>query len=148
MSTEDDTRSHLIESLKKRGTQARIAEALGVTAATVKRWNDGEIIPPPMIKLLRLYFFGELPFELVREPRELSSVLEFSPDEWRIIEILARREGQTPTLWIRSQIRGYLNHNPRAIEARRDSIYALDPIESSMVAEDTPQYGGKPLPPL
>lgn len=115
-SPEESTRQHLIEALETRGTQARISEALEVSPATVKRWADGEGIPAAMVKLLRLYFFGEIPFELVHPRQDLSSVLRFTEQEWKMIEILATRKGIEAKDWIRSQVLDYLAF----LEARQE----------------------------
>ena len=108
MSIEDQTRTLLIETLKTRGQQARIAESLEVSPTTVMRWKDGEGIPAPMVKLLRLYLLGEIPFEMVHPRQDLTSVLKFTPGEWRIIETLALRAGVTAGEWIAGHVRNYL----------------------------------------
>lgn len=109
MSLEDETRTLLVETLKTRGQQARIAEALEVSATTVMRWKEGEGIPAPMVKLLRLYLLGEIPFEMVHPRQDLSSVLRFTAEEWKVIETLALRGGVTAAEWIAGQVRGYLS---------------------------------------
>jgi len=111
MTLEEQTRRDLVEALKVRGTQSRIADALGVAPTTVMRWKEGEGIPPPMVKLLRLYLFGEIPFDSVRTPDSpsLESVLDFTEDEYRIIGILARRAGMEPRQWIAVQVRAILS---------------------------------------
>ena len=108
MANENEIRKALVDACQERGKQAEIASAFDVHPSTVKRWIDGGDIPPPILKLLALYLFGEIPFTLVHPKQDLSSILEFEPDEWRIIEILATRAGQTPAQWIRSQILAYL----------------------------------------
>ena len=73
------------------------------------RWANGETaIPPAMQKLLRLYLFGEIPFNLIRDPRDVAALLEFTAEEWQAIVVLATRAGQEPRAWIRSQILAYL----------------------------------------
>ena len=109
MTSEEELQRELSKELEVRGAQTKISQAIGVNGSTVMRWSTGEIaIPPAMQKLLRLYLFGEIPFTLLRDPRDLESILEFSPEEWRIITILAARAGQEPKSWIRSQILAYL----------------------------------------
>ena len=111
MQSEEHIRRSLVKELKTRGAQKRISQALEVSATTVMRWGDGETIPASMQKLLRLYLFGEIPFSMLRDPDQASSLLEFSEDEWRLITILAARAGQEPRAWIRSQILAYLAYN-------------------------------------
>lgn len=113
MSDEQKIREALAEEIKTRGAQTKIAQAIGVTASTVQRWATGDVpIPPAMQKLLGLYLFGEIPFELARDPQDAMSLLEFTEAEWQIISILAARAGQTPKSWIRSQILAYLAYQP------------------------------------
>jgi hypothetical protein len=108
MTSEEEIREALIKELDTRGAQTRISQTLEVSATTVMRWGQGETIPPAMQKLLRLYLFGEIPFTLLRPTRDAASVLEFTPEEWQLITILASRAGQEPKAWIRSQILAYL----------------------------------------
>lgn len=145
MTEESKIREVLISACETRGKMAEIAAAFEVSPSTVKRWIEGGEIPPPMVKLLRLYLLGEIPFGLVHPRKEeLSSILEFEPDEWRIIEILATRAGQTPGQWIRSQILAYLAYSKDAQALRSDSAMArpkasyreLKVLPSARVAED------------
>jgi hypothetical protein len=105
---ESHTREVLTEACKARGKAAEIAAAFEVSPSTVKRWLDGGDIPPPMAKLLRLYLLGEIPFEMVHPKQDLTSVLKFTPGEWRIIETLALRGGVTAGEWIAGHVRNYL----------------------------------------
>lgn len=74
-------------------------------------------------KLLKLYFYNKMPFDMMRPPEELQDSLKFSGDEWRVMTVLATREGYINTQsWITSQIRGYL----RNIESINDLDETLD----------------------
>lgn len=105
MSEHSDIRETLAEACEQRGKQAEIAKAMEVHPSTVMRWKDGEGIPAPMVKLLRLYLLGEVPFEMVHPRQDLSSVLRFTAGEWKIIETLALRGGVTAGEWIADQVR-------------------------------------------
>lgn len=132
---ESHTREVLTEACKARGKAAEIAAAFEVSPSTVKRWLDGGEIPPPMVKLLRLYLLGEIPFEMVHPKQDLSSVLRFTAGEWTIIETLARRAGVTSAEWIADQVREYL----RFLDARQPVKYPSARDEKarlSMVAEE------------
>jgi transcriptional regulator with XRE-family HTH domain len=94
--------------------QSQIASDIGITRATIGRWMKGDRkISKSDTKLLRLYFFGEMPFDMISSQEDLSTQLRFTTGEWQIITILANREGfLTPRDWITSRIRGYLDNNP------------------------------------
>lgn len=101
----------LCQKLQIRGEQSKIALAIGVSKSTVKRWTEDKEITPAHSKLLALYFYGELPFEMLRPAEDLSTALKFTGTEWRVITTLATREGYTsPQAWITAQIRGYLRN--------------------------------------
>ena len=108
MTENSDIRETLAEACEQRGKQAEIAKAMEVHPSTVRRWIEVGEIPPPMVKLLRLYLLGEIPFEMVHPRQDLSSVLRFTADEWRVIETLALRGGITAGEWIRDHVRNYL----------------------------------------
>lgn len=124
--SEDEIRAALSRELEPWGAQTRIAQALEVNPTTVMRWATGETaIPPAMQKLLRLYLFGEMPFGLIRDPGDVSTLLEFTAEEWQAIVVLATRAGQEPRAWIRSQILAYLAY--RAAD-KTGSGAAPDPV--------------------
>lgn len=108
MSDEENTREVLKQACEQRGKASEIAKAFEVSPSTVKRWIEGEGIPPAMVKLLRLYLLGEIPFEMVHPRQDLTSVLKFTAGEWTIIETLARRGGVTAGEWIAGHVRNYL----------------------------------------
>lgn len=116
-------------------TQEGIAADLGIGRSTLTNWISGRRkISPSDEKLLRLYFYGEIPFDMIRDEAEtdLSSVLEFSASEWAVIELLSRRSGyHTPGEWIVANIREYL-----AFRETQDGAGEL-----SLVADDTGEYG-------
>lgn len=119
-------------------TQAELGAILGLEKHNVSKIESGKrAISPAEMKILRLYFFAEIPFDVIHQQNNLSSVLEFRTEEWRIIEILALRDGITPAKWIKAQILAYLDHNPRAQEARREAFPGLK------VADAGAAYGTK-----
>jgi transcriptional regulator with XRE-family HTH domain len=140
MTNEEELQGELLKQLEVRGAQTKIANAIGVNGSTVSRWASGDMaIPPAMQKLLRLYLFGEIPFTLLRPTRDAASVLEFTPEEWQLITILASRAGQEPKAWIRSQILAYLAYYK---EQATGSDEAPNPLQSlPRAAEDGAPYG-------
>lgn len=123
--------------------QSQIADDIGVTRATIGRWIKGERnISEPDSKLLRLYFYGEMPFEMLADATARSNQLRFTQSEWQIISILSKREGyHSPVDWITGKIRGYLDNNPTAQElSGRKLPYTLPDPKPSKVAEDEQTY--------
>lgn len=115
--------------------QTEVGEIIGLDGYHVSNIEKGRrAISPSEMKLLRLYFFGEIPFDLVHQEKPLGTILEFTEDEWKIIEILALRAGQKPPQWIRGQILAYLDHNPRAAEARKEAGHSKGVL--AVVARD------------
>ena len=142
MPQEDDIRKALREGLKKRGFQATIAQDLGVTATTIMRWDKGGEIPPPMLKLLDWYFFAVVPPRIAAPSTDLRGVLEFDEAEWRMITIMAARDGnKSPGKWIATRIRDYLALLRHDMGAQtREPITS---ISSLKVAEDPPKPPAK-----
>ena len=141
MTAEEELRESLVKELETRGAQTRISQALEVSATTIMRWAAGETMPAAMQKLLRLYLFGEIPFALVRDPRDAEKLLDFTPGEWQLITILAARAGQTQKQWIRSQILAYLafqGGNQTGSTAAPNPLYP--PL--AQVAEEGNEYRG------
>lgn len=133
MSQEEEVRQALREALKTRGFQTKLAEELGVTATTVMRWDKGGDIPPPMLKLLEWYFFAIVPPRLSRPTTDLRGVLEFDEAEWRMITIMAARDGnKEPGKWIASRIRDYLALQMAASDPARHAIAAVPDIEPAL----------------
>lgn len=145
MTNEQAIRQELLKASGNRGEFSKIAKALGVSPSTVTRWIPEGIIPPPMLKLLNLYFFEVMPFDIAQE-KLLNSVLDFTEDQYRVICILASRKGITPAVWIADQIRSYLAFNEEAkaetskivFERMARNASHLQILPDSKVAEDTP----------
>jgi DNA-binding MarR family transcriptional regulator len=145
---EQDIRAALEEAGKNRGEISRLAKALGIAPSTVTRWIAGGEIPPPMLKLLNLYFFDKMPFDITGESI-LNSMLDFTEDQWKVICVLAGRQGISPGTWIANQIRAYLAWDDEAkaerakLEAaRRASNAGLEHLqELQKVADDPAHYG-------
>jgi transcriptional regulator with XRE-family HTH domain len=112
------------ENLKKFRIQADLTQAdLGVLLG-LEKYHISHIeagrrqISPAEMKLLRLYFFGELP-ELTRNGEELTrGLLNFTDLEWKAICILALKAGTTPSVWIQRQIVSYLDYADLGKRAR------------------------------
>lgn len=99
--------------------QGAIGADLGFSKAKMTRLLKGADISESDAKLLRLYFYGEVPFGLMLEDKRPWEILEFTEDEWKIISILAKRSGgQSPEGWVVSQIRGFLDNHPLAQEVK------------------------------
>lgn len=113
MIDEQKIRKELLKASSTRGEVSRIAKALGISPSTVTRWIPDGIIPPPMLKLLNLYFFQVMPFK-GSSGQLLNNVLDFSDDQFKVIRNLAKRQDMTPAKWIAEQIRSYLAFNEMA----------------------------------
>jgi len=148
VTNEQAIRSELLKASKNRGEFSKIAKALGVSPSTVTRWIPSDdtpapVIPPPMLKLLNLYFFEIMPFDIARE-KLLGSVLDFTEDQYKVICVLATRQSSTPAKWISDKIRDYLVMNDAA-KAETSKIVAermarnathLQILPDSRVAEE------------
>lgn len=147
MTDEQKIRDQLAIAAKQRGETTRISTALGIAPSTVSRWITGGEIPPPMVKLLNLYFFDVMPFDIVSE-HLANSVLDFTEDQWKVICILAKRQGTSPGKWIADKIRWILAGDEQArtlqhaLEATRRTGHPAHLQELPKVAEDSPKYGG------
>ena len=150
MTDEQHIREALKTASQNRGEISRIAKALSISPSTVTRWIAAGEIPPPMLKLLNLYLFDKMPFDIAGE-KVLPSVLDFTEDQWKVICILAGRQGISPGKWIANQIRTILASDDEAraerekLEAaRRASNAGLSHLhELPKVAEDSTAYGSK-----
>lgn len=130
--------------------QDQVAEILGLSGYHISNIEKGRrALSPAEKSLLDLFFFGVIPFDIANE-KTMKGVLDFTTDQWRVIEILARRESTTPGKWIAAQVRAYLNFDEEArkeasrIIAERKAenssdLYAMDDI--AKVAEEPPSAG-------
>jgi DNA-binding MarR family transcriptional regulator len=117
-----------------------LADQLKVSPASVSRWLNGkQTIGNTDKALLRLLLWNEMPFSIVGIT-PLKNHLEFTPDQWRVIGILARREGITEAKWIGNRIRDYLTWDTAA-RAETNATPAL-------LVADSPDAPISPLQPL
>ncbi len=115
-------------------TQADLGVLLGLEKYHISHIEAGRRqISAAEMKLLRLYFFGELP-ELTRTAEELTrGLLNFTDLEWKAICILALKAGTTPSVWIQRQIVSYLDYSDMGQRAR----FTIDgPDHQSAMAKD------------
>lgn len=133
-------REELKARCDQRGGQSQVADDIGVGKSTVGRWLEGSEITPSHLKLLRLYFFGEIPFDDIRPTQDLSNVLKFTEKEWEIMNIIATRNGMTVGEWIASQIRDYLafRATQQAAEAQPANITKLQSKKPHLMAAAGP----------
>lgn len=118
MNPENQTISaeNLRQIRKNRGmNQTIVGEVIGLTAPQVSQIENGiRSLSPSEKSLLELFFFGTIPKGVAQVTRDIRSILEFTEDEWRVIEILAKRAGLPAEKWIASKIREYLTWNEEA----------------------------------
>ena len=127
------TPASLHEWMKKnRYRQAQIAQKLGTSATTVSRWLSGvHDIPSAEKKLLAYLMHGKLPFEPAHAAANTSNKLNFTAEEWRVIEILRRREGfENADSWIATKIRIYLAQVPDNIKEPHHPLHS-PPIKNA-----------------
>ncbi len=125
--------------------QADVGELIGIDGNHVSNIETGRrALAPSEKKLLDLYFFGVMPEGLVRAATDTRASLDLTEDEWRIIQILAARAGQTAEDWIRQRIQDYLGY----LEATQPPAENIEPFPKA--AEDpgtfkkSPPADGKP----
>lgn len=107
--------------------QSQIAGELGISSSAMSKWiNGSRKIDERGQKLLRLYFYGEIPFGQIADNRW--EVLSFTLQEAEAIRHFAQRLGITPEAWIVEQIRTILairkaeqalEPSPRAVASKR-----------------------------
>ena len=105
--------------LKNGLTQVALGELLGLKKIALTKIESGQrAISEPEQKLFRMLMFGELPFASI-ELEKKSSDLYFTPHEWDIVQMMARKNGYTDAkMWVVDRIRGYLRMNPESAEAQ------------------------------
>lgn len=94
-------------------TLEKLGDVLGgLPVDAVSRMETGKrAILPAEERLLRILVRRELPPEFLNRMQEglEPGVIPLAPEQWRIIEALARRGGQTPEGWVAAKVRCYLN---------------------------------------
>lgn len=109
---DDITPNELKALLSEKGMKQReVADILSLTQPMVSKiFNGLRSISPAEQKLLRLYFYGEIPFDMIRpEDKGYSSEFKFTEEEWHVMGIMATRCGFGDAgEWIVSRIRAEL----------------------------------------
>jgi DNA-binding MarR family transcriptional regulator len=143
MDTPEITPETLTKWLEENDKNAKwLADQLKVSAASVSRWLNGkQTIGNTDQALLRLLLWNQMPFAIVGIT-PLKNHLEFTPDQWRVIGILARREGITEAKWIGNRIRDYLTWDTAA----RAETNA--PQTTTLLVADAPDAPSSPSFPL
>lgn len=102
--------------------QEEVADLLGLQKHNISKIETGKrALSDSEKKLLDWYFFGTMPPRIVASAEDLRGTLEFDEAEWRIITILATKEGnKTPARWIADRIIGYLDNDPKAQAVRAE----------------------------
>lgn len=115
MTSENITPEFLQNWLTENGKKASwLATTLHITPGSVSRWLTGKHpIANSDQALLKLLIWGEMPFEIVGE-KLLTRVLEFTEDQWKVISILAKRQGTTPRAWIAEKLQTILAYDAKA----------------------------------
>lgn len=90
-------------------TQIKLAKMLETSQGTVNRWlKSVHAIKGPEQKLLAYLIRGELPFPIQNLDRGWN--LDFSAEEFALIQVLARREGfASAEDWVVAKIHAYLS---------------------------------------
>lgn len=89
--------------------QEEVATLLGLKKTNVSNIETGNrTLSASEKRLLDWYFFGILPPKITAAG-DVRGVLEFDDAEWRMISIMAKRDGdRKPGEWIASRIRDYI----------------------------------------
>lgn len=113
-----DELSKCVDNHEKNASQ--IAAELGISSSGFSKWINGKrSIDERDEKLLRLYFFGEIPFEGLAN-QSFPEVLSFTAQEADAIRTFAHRVGITPEKWIAEQIRTIIAVRSQELEALAD----------------------------
>lgn len=109
-------------------SQEEVAKILGLEKHNISKIETGKrALSESEKKLLDWYFFGTMPPRIVGSSEDLCGTLEFDEAEWKIITILATKEGnKTPARWIADRIIGYLDNDPKAQAVRREQSKSSD----------------------
>jgi len=124
--------------------QDDVAKLLGIAQTAVSKIENGSrALSDSEKKLLDWYFFGIVPPRVASITPDLKGVLEFDDAEWRMIGIMANRDGnKTPGQWIASRIRDHIAP-AMAIEDREESWQRRQNLK---VAEEPVSYRAKKKP--
>ena len=106
-------------------SQEALGKLLGLAKiAVTKIENAQRRISEPEQKLLQLLILGNLPFHNSTIEAKTSE-LEFTPEQWQVIQTAATREGYDNAKdWIVDKIKSYLRMNP---DSNADQIAAEAP---------------------
>lgn len=130
----------------KEHTQDQVAELLGLQKSNVSHIETGRrALSSSEKQILDWYFFGKVPPRILSASLDLQGVLEFSEMEWRLVTIMATRDGLQPGKWIASQIRTILAFRnaetasaaipfPAPVKYPKDSTTSLQSVAESVVA--------------
>lgn len=141
------TAEELVNCLNENNVkQIQLANDLGVGRSAISKWVKGTSkISEPDAKLLRLYFYGEIPFKAKQENPSLKNCIQLSEMEWQVIGILAKRSGyESESKWITAKIREAIErHNVNEAQQRR----MTQPHHLQAVAEEHTPYNAKIIDP-
>lgn len=148
MSESTDISPQKLKDLRKEHQlkQDDLAKLFGLAKHHISKMESGtRTISSAEQKLLRLYFYGEIPFAGAASSTKLSTVLNFTPEEYELIGRLARREGTTEAKWIAAQIRNCLVFHPTAREEAEKQAAEKDssPSGLTIIKKDPPELRDK-----
>ena len=128
----ENLKALLVENKLK---QKDLGEILNLTSPKTSALMSGvRKISDSEQKLLKLYFYGIMPFDMLAPLKGYGDKLEFTKEEWRVIDVMAKRNGYSDSIkWITANIRDYLAY----CEAKINSPQHITP----MVAETETEYG-------
>ena len=130
-------------------SQRDLAKILDVAPPTVSRWEDGQEIPSPMQKLLRLFFQGLNPFGgPLAESTKIR--VELEEEEFEELRQLAIRKGfDTLKSYLAWVLRKHLQETrmqPPTVLNAKDPYRPLYPETVSKVAEEQVPFKVSPPP--
>jgi transcriptional regulator with XRE-family HTH domain len=117
--------------------QDQVAEILGLQGYHVSNIEKGRrTLSDSEKKLLDWYFFGKIPERITAFPMDLQGVMEFDEAEWKILTMLAARDGfSSPREWIAKKIRDYLAVFDLTSKAPVQTTLFPDPPQKTTYAE-------------